>query len=1090
MRVAMTRHDALIESAVAESGGVVVRPRGEGDSRFAVFERPLDAVAAAVTIQRRLSIEPWTIPAPLRVRIGLHTGPADLRDGDYYGTAVNRCARLRSAAHGGQTLLSQATYDLVFQALPEDVRARDLGEYRLKDLQQAEHLYELVIPGLPADFPPLKAMESLQTNLPAPLTSFVGREREIAEVKRLLTMARLLTIVGSGGAGKTRLALRVAGDLLGSFSDGVWLVDLSPMTNPALLIRFVADVLGVREEESRPLQQSLIHFLHPKNALLILDNCEHLIQGIAQLMEVILRGAPDLRILATSREAINIPGEMSWRIPPLSTPRLSEVDESGNLNQYDAVKLFVDRAVSIKPDFAVTETTAPGIAKICARLDGIPLALELAAARLRVLSVEEIAARLDDRFRLLVGGSRTALPRQQTLRALIDWSYELLSDNERILLRRLAIFAGGWTLEAAEEVCSNRGIQPFEVLDLLSHLVDKSLVLAEPHEGHERYRFLETIRQYALERLIDGEEKDELERQHAWYFLRMAQESYGNLWGPKQGLCLAQLEIEHENLRTALEWTAKTPDRAEMLLRMAASLWRFWEIRGYISEGRAWLELALVSNPGAPAPLHAHALRGVGSLARQHGDYQQARAMHEQSLALFQEIEDKLGIGRELDALGEIAHSLGDYPQAVAFLTESLAIRYEINDKEGMAMSFVQLGNIALDRGQFLHARELLEESLDLNRERGDKLYTAFSLNSLGLVAYSLCEYARAISLFEEALALYRELMDRLGISNTLFNLGNVAKDQGYFARAMTLYGECLALKEELGEKRGYARTIAGMAEVAFTQGSYPRAADLADQSLALFRELGVKRGVNNALVVRAFVAHFQGENQLALSLVAESLDISTEMGAPRGVAYAKALVGLNAYAQSRLVEAKETLEESLAIFRKVGDRRSVAQMLINLARVAYRQRDFASASQLLEESLAISKELDIRWCWAFSLEIMGLLQRSQGDLGRASALFQESLRLSAEQENLQGILNCLGAIAGLAGMVQQPARSARLFAAAEKMRDAVGVKMGHSDRQEYEGYLTLLRSQLDVAAFNAAWSEGTSMTIEQAVEEANQVQI
>jgi len=1086
MSLDMARHDVLIESCVAQHNGVIVRPRGEGDSRFAVFPEAVDAIAAASAIQHSFSIEAWSIPAPLRVRIALHTGEADLRDGDYYGQAVNRCAKLRNAAYGGQTLISQATYHLVRQALPDGVSLRDLGEHHLKDLQQPERLYQLIIAGTSSDFPPLKMLESLHTNLPAALTSFIGREKEIVEVKQLLADGRLLTITGSGGAGKTRLALQVARDLLNYYPDGVWLVELAPLTNPALVPQFVAEGLSIREEKDRPLDVSLIEHLRSRTALLVLDNCEHLVQDVARLVERILRSAPDLCILATSREALGLPGETTWRIPSLSTPDLRDTVVPEKLVAYEAVKLFVERAVSVKPDFTITQQNGPSVAKICARLDGIPLAIELAAARVRVLSVEEIAARLDDRFRLLIGGSRTALPRQQTLRALINWSYELLSEAERTMLRRLSVFVGGWTLQAAEQVCSGGSIEEWEVLDLLTRLIDKSLVVAETEAGSERYRFLETIRQFAGENLRESGEADELAHKHAMYFLGVAEESYGELWGPKQGLWLERLEAEHENLRTALEWAMQAHGREEFLLRMAGSLWRFWEIHGYIREGRSWLESALVSYPDAPPGLIANGLRGAGSLARQQGDYTQASEMHERSLALFRQLDDKFGIARELESLGQVSHYQGNYSQAVELHTEALALRYEIGDQEGIAMSLAQLATIALDRGQYPHARDLLEESLKLNRLLGNRLHIALSLNDLGVAAYLLCEYGRAHLLFEEALSLYQELKDKLGISDVLLNLGNLAKDQGYFRRALQLYGECLELKEGLGDRRGFARVIVGMAEVALTQGNYARAAQFAEQSLMLCRELGLKRGVINALEVRAFVAHYQGEHDLAASLADEGLELATEINAPRGMGYSKALIGLNAYAQGHFKQAKAKLEEALAIFRTVNDQRNVAHMLVSLARTAYRQGDRTGAGQYLQESLSISRRLDIRWTLALSLEIMGLLERSQGYFDRATELFRESLHLSAEQDNLQGVLNCLGAIAGLAAMADQPVRAARLFAAAERLRQEIGARMGRDDREEYEDYLAMLRHKLPEAALNAAWSEGSAMTMEQAIGEVD----
>jgi class 3 adenylate cyclase len=419
MRAALARHDALIEAEVAGHEGTVVRPRGEGDSRFAVFARASDAVAAAAALQRALSAEPWPPEAVLRVRMALHTGEADLREGDYYGSAVNRCARLRAIAHGGQTLLSAATAALVWDSVPSGASLRDLGEHRLADLQRPEHVFQLDAGALPAEFPPVRSLEASPNNLPVQLTSFIGREEEIAEVTRLVRAApsgaRLLTLTGAGGAGKTRLAVQVAAGVVEDAPDGVWYVELAPLADPALLPQAVASTCGVRETPGRSLLASLCEVWQPRHVLLILDNCEHLLDACAALADTLLRHCPHLSILATSREPLGIGGETTWRVPSLAPPPQGAQPREA-LTRYAAVQLFVERAVAVRPDFAVTEANAPVLAQICARLDGIPLAIELAAARMRGLAVEQVAARLDQRFRLLTGGSRTALPRQQTLR--------------------------------------------------------------------------------------------------------------------------------------------------------------------------------------------------------------------------------------------------------------------------------------------------------------------------------------------------------------------------------------------------------------------------------------------------------------------------------------------------------------------------------------------------------------------------------------------------------------------------------------------------------------------------------------------------
>jgi predicted ATPase/class 3 adenylate cyclase/Tfp pilus assembly protein PilF len=1082
MRVAMKRHDALIESAVEQNAGIIVRPRGEGDSRFAVFTRATGALSAAITIQRLLFAESWTVP-PLRVRVAIHSGEADLRDGDYYGCTVNRCARLRSAAHGGQILVSETTHSLVQDELPAGVSLRDLGEYNLKSLKRSEHIFQVVAPDLPADFPQLNTPGQIHNNLPLALTSFIGRQRELEELERLLRQSRLLTVAGPGGAGKTRLALQVARDILDSFPDGAWFLDLAPLSKFAPLSHYVMNMLGIREEAGFLPGQTLIDTLRNETLLLILDNCEHLLPEVAQFAESLLRSAPRVRILATSREKLGASGEVIWRIPSLSSPDTKMILNYENLMQYEAVKLFVDRATAARSDFTISGENAGAVAQICARLDGIPLAIELAAARIRVLSVEEILARLDDRFGLLVG-SRTALPRQQTLRALVNWSYDLLTEKERILLRRLSVFSGNWTLEAAEQICSGGEIEAWEVLDLLTGLIDKSFVIGESKNGFEGYRFLETILKFSREKLLESQEAGEFEHRHAAYFLSLARKSYGKMWGSEQAYWLGLLDEERDNLRTGLEWLPQAAGHEVDLLKMAGSLWKYWEIRGDLTEGRAWLETALAKNPNAPDYWRANGLGGAGHLARQQGDYVKAKTLHEQSLNIFHDMGCKLGAARQLNALGEIAHFQGDYSRAVELHEESISIRYKIGDKEGIAVSLRQLAGIARDRSQYPRARELLERSLKLERELGDRLLMALSLNDLGLVVNHLCDYDRANSLFEEAISLQRELNDRLGVSNSLQNLGNVAKDQGNFKQAELLYQQSLELKKELGDKRGITRVTVVLAEVAFLQGKYPLAADLAGQSLTLSRELGIKRVVLYSLELLGFIAFYQGNYEIAALFAEKSLDLSTEMDAPQAIAYANVLKALGMYSEENLLGARDKFQEALTIFQKINDSRNMAGTYVHLARTAYRQGEHQAAMHYLQESLSISQKLNVRWTLGFVLEIMGLLQRSDGNYEQALKLFQESLHLSVKQENQQGIANCLGALAGLAVLANQPARAARLFAAAARLRREMGANMSSNDRLEYEKYLTMVHEHLNYAAFEAEWLQGFSMTTEQIIED------
>jgi predicted ATPase/class 3 adenylate cyclase len=490
MQVALAHHDAMVRKSIVAENGYVFKT--VGDAFCAAFARGPEAVAAALRVQRALAAGPWPAATPIKVRIALHTGAVEARDQDYFGPPLNRVARLLATGYGGQTLLSQATYELCRDALPAGVSLRDLGAHRLKDLARPEQVYELAYPGYRDDFPPIKSLSTHPNNLPQQLTSFIGREKAIADVETLLRKARLVTLTGAGGSGKTRLSLQVAAEALAQFPDGAWFVELAPFSEPALVPQAVAAVLGIAEEGGRPISHTLAENLRSKRLLLLLDNCEHLRDACAVLADNLLRQCPDVRILASSREALGIAGEQTYRVPSMSLPDRTQahVQTAQSLSTYEAVRLFIDRAVLLRPDFAVTNRNAPALASLCCHLDGIPLAIELAAARVRALSVEEIDGKLDERFRLLTGGSRTALPRHQTLRALIDWSYDLLRAPEQLLLQRLSVFTGGCTLAAAEQVCTGGEVANGDVLDLLTSVADKSLVLADYGDGHSRYGML------------------------------------------------------------------------------------------------------------------------------------------------------------------------------------------------------------------------------------------------------------------------------------------------------------------------------------------------------------------------------------------------------------------------------------------------------------------------------------------------------------------------------------------------------------------------------------------------------------------------
>ncbi len=1051
MREALARHDALLREAVEAHRGHVFKTIG--DAFCAVFAAAPDALVAALAAQRELAgmvvraaSEVSGTAAEemgLRVRMAVHAGTAQARDGDYFGPTLNRIARLLAVGHGGQVLLSQAACDLLGDALPSQAGLRDLGSHRLKDLQQPEHIYQLLHPDLPADFPPLRSLSPETTNLPVQLTSFIGREKEMEEIKRLLSRTRLLTLTGSGGCGKTRLAAQVGADLLADFADGVWLVELAAIADPALVPQTVASTLGIREEPGQRLLETLQQHLKPKSLLLLLDNCEHLSAACAQLAETLLQACPNLRILASSREALGIAGELAYRVPSLSLPELPRLPSAEAalvpaLARCEATRLFVERAALSYPGFALTEQNAPAVAQVCVRLDGIPLAIELAAARIKVLSADQIAARLDDRFRLLTGGSRTALPRQQTLRALIDWSYDLLSEAERTLLRRLSVFVGGWTLEAAEAICADsspstpgaaptpgsialtpnpsptlweRGEAPtpsspppttgegraeagsppslsrsdipgkgagglgqegqgvsleaWEVLDLLSRLVDKSLVMMEEPDGNRRYRLLETVRQYSQDKLLASGEATEIRNRHREWYLAWAEQAESQLQSPQEAVWLERLEAEDDNLRAALQWSHADENGAERELRLVKALWYFWYRRGYLSEGRERLAGALARSEGLSEELRAKALHAAGTLAWCQGDFTPAVAQCEESLALFRQQGDLMGIARSLTILGNVATYQGDYPRAIRFL--------------------------------------------------------------------------------EEALALYRQLDKRTHIATMLHNLAVVAQFQSDYRRAAALLEECLSLKRALGDKHGAALSLAILGHIMHGQGDSERGRALCEEGLAIFRELENRQQIALCRVILAHIVGDNGDLERAAAWSEEGLRLFEALGDRWGEALALSFLAETALRQGQEERALASCRRSLALCEALGDRRGRSWSLFTLARLAHRQGDLAQARRHLAESLDLAQQLGDR----------------------------------------HSIARCLESLAALVHAQEQANRAAQLYAVAEALRAEIGCPVPAFERPGYDQEIASLRSHLGEAEFAAVWSAGSALSPEQTIAEA-----
>lgn len=949
----LAEHHKILSAAFEAGGGRVVDT--QGDSFLVAFGSPRDAVLTAVAGQRAVHAHPWPDGAPVRVRMGLHTGEPTLAGGRYIGIDVHRAARIMAVGYGGQILLSHATHDLIDGGAPDGVTVRDLGEHRLKDLVRPEHIFQAVVPDLPAEFPPIKTLDVVSNNLPAQLTTFIGRDREIEHVKRALSEARLLTLMGAGGSGKTRLAVQVAADVIDQFENGVWLIELAPLTDPALVVQAVATTFQIREAAGRSLLDLLVDYLRSKSLLLVLDNCEHVAAACAQLAATLLRQSPRLRILATSRATLGVAGETTYHVPPLSRPDPRRIQSLEQLRQFEAVQLFVERSVRSQPRFALTDANAKAVAEICHRLDGIPLALELAAARVKVLTAEQIATRLTDRFRLLTGGSRTGLPHHQTLRATIDWSHDLLSDEERVLLRRLAVFAGGFILEAAETVCAGDGVEPLGVLDLLTSLVDKSLVAAEESGGDVRYMLLETIRQYGLERLDASGETSGTRGLHLKWFLELAERAEPELQGAEQSAWLDRLEVEHDNLRAALDWAASGAHDAEVRARLAAALHRFWSMHGHLTEGRAWLDGAIKEDEAAAeagrgtSPGRAKAVYGAGVLAFDQGDYARAEALLEQSLADSRERDDKVSVARALNHLALVRRARGEYSQAVALLEESERLCRATAQTWVLAQTLHALALTVRRLEDYERATALLEASLPLWRQTGDKSGLAKSLAGLGVVARLHGDFAKARALHEESLAVYRELGHRREVADALLSLGTVARNEGDYSRAAALYQECLTLSREMGRQLQVAAALVNLANVNYYQGDNGRAGELAEEALSVLMPLGAKQQTAVCLWTLGNVALARGEGERAVMRYRESLALQRTLGDTRGVAEClEALANCAAAANqaergARLLGAAEALRDSIGTPVSLSDRPAYDRSL-ELIRHRLREETFSTA--------------------------------------------------------------------------------------------------------------------------------------------------
>jgi predicted ATPase/class 3 adenylate cyclase len=821
-RQALVLHDRIIEEAVSAQNGQLVRPRGEGDSRFAVFTSALEAVCSAANIQRRLMDDFSDSSIQLRVRIGIHTGTADLRLGDYYGSTVNRCARIRSVGHGGQTLLSQVTSELVREELPQGISLLDLGNHRLKGLGRPENIYQLSLSDLPAQFPPLNSLSSDNNNLPIPPTPFIGRMREVNEIVQLLkeTKVRLLTLTGPGGTGKTRLSLEASRALLEEFAHGVFFVDLASIEDPALTASTIAHTLGVREGGGAPPLENLKAYLSDKKMLLILDNFEQIPAAAPQVAEL-LSAAPNIKILVTSRIALSIRGEQQYPVPTLKLPDSDTDLDPQHLLDYEAVRLFVQQAQAVRPAFELNQENASTIVKICRRLDGLPLAIEIAAARIKILSPEAILKRLDNSLQLLVGGAQDLPERQQTVRSVIDWSYRLLEPEEQTLFARLSVFKGGFTLENAESICnSDDSLDVFSGVDAL--LKNNLIRQADSVTDEPRFNILQTIRDYAWEKLGESGEREHIRQRHATYFAQKSEEIGPKLYSGRSGEAINQIEEDHDNYRAAISWELEQTNQIERSTQISIWLVWFWYRHGHFQEGRDWTERILAKMDRLETtPLQGAVLTAAAVMSMWQGDLAIAAVRGYKAVASLENNYLEFLPPQVYMSLGIILINQGKDQEAYPMLVQAAEYFDQIGDEWSECTSIVHLANAALGLGQYDDAKKWLNKAMPKIKEIGDEWQMAFAYNNFGEVARTEQRYQEAEEYYRKTQTYYREADALSDQARSIHTFGYLWLHKGEYKMADACFRESLEKFIELGNKRGIAECLAGLAGLANAQGQH-----------------------------------------------------------------------------------------------------------------------------------------------------------------------------------------------------------------------------------------------------------------------------
>jgi predicted ATPase/class 3 adenylate cyclase len=1014
MPTLLARHHEILNQSIQTYNGYVFQI--VGDSFAAAFHSASDALNAALDAQCTLQTSEFSknSEVSVRVRMGIHTGTAQLNTDNLYSgyTTLASTQRIMSAGHGGQILLSGVTRDLVRDMLPENTELQDLGEKRLKDLLRPEHLYQLNIAGLPSTFPPLKTLDSFLNNLPAQLTTFIGREKEMEEIKKELESHRLVTLTGPGGAGKTRLSLQVGAACLEQFTNGVWFVELASLTDPLLIIGAVLSALGIHEKENDI--NSLTSYIGNQSLLLILDNCEHLIEDCARLVEILIQRCPKLHVLASSREALGIAGEQPYHVPSLPFPDPKHLPSLDEIAKCESMQLFVERVRAYIPSFSLTEKNASSVAHICSRLDGIPLAIELAAARVKVMSVEQLASRLGDVFNLLTSGSRTALPRQQTLRALIEWSYDLLSESEKSLFRRLAVFSGGWSLEAVEAVCvvgqdavlssSKDAILPHNVLDDLAGLVDKSLVNKEELDGEARFHMLETIRQYAEFKMFASEEVDEVKNRHGDWFMQLAETAEPKLRTGEQLPWLNRLEMEHDNLRAAMKWSIEQK-HVEQALRIPSALAYFWDIHGHSEEGRTWLDEALKLEAQSPERKYP-------------------------------------------------------YPWATAV--------------DGHFSLAVYLPDIK-------QYQPRMEEALDIFRKHGDSFRVGRVLYHLAGFPYFAGEHETAKSTWYEGLSAYQIINDQWGIGECLHCIAHTEELQGNIEKAHALFNQSLEALQPIGDRFSLFHPMGDTAVIAIHKGELNTARMILEESIQTFQELKNRVWVSISVIRLAQVLYERGEYGNARKTIQGNLEAVTEINDLEGIFYNTYLKGRVELAEGNLSLARQIFEEAFAIAEKENNQNHRGLMKTALGLIDCYEGNFARGREAIEigiETVRREYPPDVWHLLSYRSHALWL----EKDIPVAAQSYRDTIKELRGNFYFIRIPECLEGLGKVAVVQNELERAARLFGAAEAMREKMGTAIPPVQLRDYDAHLQTLRGNMR-ATFETLREEGRAMTMEQAIE-------